>query len=79
MMQAPFSKASKKYLAVTSKLVWLLVKGTKPSYSAMPYLIFVIFFTLAKFLENRIYTEKRSKLPIFRSKSACGACDKYEV
>ena len=36
MMQAPFSKASKKYLAVTSKLVWLLVKGTKPSYSAMP-------------------------------------------
>ena len=24
-----------------------------------PYLIFVIFFTLAKFLENRIYTEKR--------------------
>ena len=24
-----------------------------------PYLIFVIFFTRAKFLENRIYTEKR--------------------
>ena len=24
-----------------------------------PYLIFVIFFTLAKFLENKIYTEKR--------------------
>ena len=23
-----------------------------------PYLIFVIFFTLAKFLENKIYTEK---------------------
>ena len=23
------------------------------------YLIFVIFFTLAKFLENKIYTEKR--------------------
>ena len=23
------------------------------------YLIFVIFFTLAKFLENRIYTKKR--------------------
>ena len=24
-----------------------------------PYLIFVIFFTQAKFLENKIYTEKR--------------------
>ena len=24
-----------------------------------PYLIFVIIFTLAKFLENKIYTEKR--------------------
>ena len=24
-----------------------------------PYLIFVIFFTRAKFLENKIYTEKR--------------------
>ena len=38
-----------------------------------PYLIFVIFFTQAKFLENKIYTEKRvnydklhSKLPILR-------------
>ena len=37
------------------------------------YLIFVIFFTQAKFLENKIYTEKRvnydklhSKLPILR-------------
>ena len=37
------------------------------------YLIFVIFFTRAKFLENKIYTEKRvnydklhSKLPILR-------------
>ena len=37
------------------------------------YLIFVIFFTQAKFLENEIYTEKRvnydklhSKLPILR-------------
>ena len=28
------------------------------------YLIFVIFFTQAKFLENRIYTEKRQFLPI---------------
>ena len=40
------------------------------------YLIFVIFFTQAKFLENKYYTEKRvnydkihSKLPIFRVKS----------
>ena len=39
----------------------------------MSYLIFVIFFTQAKFLENKIYTEKRvncdklhSKLPILR-------------
>ena len=29
------------------------------SYGWLPYLIFVIFFTLAKFLENKIYTEKR--------------------
>ena len=50
---------------------------------ACAYLIFVIFFTQVKFLENRIYTEKRvnyyklyskyyrlhSKLPIFRVKS----------
>ena len=36
------------------------------------YLIFVIFFTRAKFLENKIYTEianLHSKLPIFRVKS----------
>ena len=31
-----------------------------------PYLIFVIFFTQAKFLENKIYTGKRQFLPIFR-------------
>ena len=29
-----------------------------PFYS-IPYLIFVIFFTRAKVLENKIYTEKR--------------------
>ena len=29
-----------------------------------PYLIFVIFFTQAKFLKNKIYTEKRQFLPI---------------
>ena len=41
-------------------------------YDGDPYLIFVIFFTQAKFLENKIYTEKRvnydkihRKLPIF--------------
>ena len=27
--------------------------------SSLAYLIFVIFFTRAKFLENKIYTEKR--------------------
>ena len=46
-----------------------------------PYLIFVIFFTRAKFLESKIYTEKRlnygkihSKLPIF-----CVITAKYTV
>ena len=34
--------------------------------STYTYLIFVIFFTQAKFLENKIYTEKRQFLPIFR-------------
>ena len=29
------------------------------SWTKIPYLIFVIFFTLAKFLESKIYTEKR--------------------
>ena len=45
------------------------------------YLIFVIFFTQAKYLENKIYTEKRvnydkihSKLPIF-----CVITAKYTV
>ena len=32
-----------------------LRNGGDPSHT---YLIFVIFFTLAKFLENKIYTEK---------------------
>ena len=43
--------------------------------STYTYLIFVIFFTQAKFLENEIYTEKRvnydklnSKLPILSLK-----------
>ena len=31
----------------------------------LPYLIFVIFFTQAKFLENKIYTEKTRKLRQF--------------
>ena len=30
------------------------------------YLIFVIFFAQAEFLENKIYTEERQFLPIFR-------------
>ena len=34
-----------------------------------PYLIFVIFFTQAKFLENKIYTEKTRKLRQIRVKS----------
>ena len=45
----------------------------KGNYDTGPYLIFVIFFTQSKFLENKIYTEKRvnydklhSKLPILR-------------
>jgi len=41
------------------------------------YLIFVIFFTRAKFLENKIYTEKTRKkrqLPIF-----CVITAKYTV
>ena len=33
--------------------------GRTSSKMSSPYLIFVIFFTLAKFLENKIYTEKR--------------------
>ena len=47
----------------------------------LAYLIFVIFFTRAKFLENKIYTEKRvnydkihRKLPIF-----CVITAKYTV
>ena len=31
-----------------------------------PYLLFVILFTQAKFLENKIYTKKRQFLPILR-------------
>ena len=36
--------------------------GSFQQSSLMTYLIFVIFFTRAKFLENKIYTEKRRKL-----------------
>ena len=35
------------------------VEGWQPKRFLKPYLIFVIFFTLAKFLEKKIYTEKR--------------------
>ena len=44
---------------------WKLLKENTAAYT---YLIFVIFFTQAKFWENKIYTEKRSKSPIFCSK-----------
>ena len=45
----------KKFLFIveTVLFVWIKVK---------PYLIFVIFFTRTKFLENKIYTEKMRKL-----------------
>ena len=37
----------------------LNLDGRVYSFMIKTYLIFVIFFTLAKFLENKIYTEKR--------------------
>merc|ERR1712004_951781 len=47
------------------------IKNTQQCIDRVSYLIFVIFFTQAKFLESKIYTEKRvnydklhSKLPI---------------
>ena len=40
------------------------------------YLIFVIFFTQAKFLENKIYTEKT---PIFRVKSVKNATFSHKI
>merc|ERR1712107_285755 len=46
------------------------------------YLIFVIFFTLAKFLENKIYTEKLAffgVIFIFQKFCQCKKNDKYEV
>ena len=42
-----------------------------------PYLIFVIFFTHAKFLENKIYTEIYTVN--CQLGTACGASNKYEV
>ena len=36
--------------------------GTQEHENVKPYLIFVIFFTRAKFLENKIYTKKTRKL-----------------
>ena len=55
---------------VKEKPTWQLLKPrvrnelrkwqkTKGFYTVLSYLIFVIFFTRAKFLENKIYTEKR--------------------
>ena len=48
---------------------------------ALPYLIFVIFFTQAKFLENEIYTEKTRKLRQNTQKIAnfCFITAKYTV
>ena len=37
---------------------WRLSFPGEHLYTIDTYLIFVIFFTLAKFLENKIYTEK---------------------
>ena len=56
-----------------TKWVGKMVDDTKASTFALTCLIFVIFFTRAKFLENEIYTEKKRvnydkihrKLPIF--------------
>merc|ERR1712055_501719 len=41
---------------------WGQVSPTAPVQGVPPYLIFVIFFTRAKFLENKIYTKKTRKL-----------------
>ena len=38
---------------------WLRIPTGEWLYSVHSYLIFAIFFTRAKFLENKIYTEKR--------------------
>ena len=38
------------------------VKRAEAPLSSQPYLIFVVFFTRTKFLENKIYTEKTRKL-----------------
>ena len=40
------------FLGGSAQIIKILQRGGS-------YLIFVIFFTLAKFLENKIYTEKR--------------------
>ena len=54
------------------KGVTISVRGSEEN----PYLIFVIFFTESKFLENKIYTQTRQffalnllKTPLFRVKS----------
>ena len=47
-------------ISCTKSISRLPTKGLIKALSkSWPYLIFVIFFTLAKFLENKIYTEKR--------------------
>ena len=72
----------------SSNSIQIYVDDAEPKHKEMAsisvrfsYLIFVIFFTQAKFLENKIYTKKRvnydkihRKLPIF-----CVITAKYTV
>ena len=43
-------------------LISWIISHFEPQQKKNTYLIFVIFFTQAKFLENKIYTEKTRKL-----------------
>ena len=63
------------FLGGTSSILKTFRAGPVKKNTLYTYLIFVIFFTQAKFLENEIYTEKRvnydklnSKLPILSLK-----------
>ena len=47
------------WLSLWFTLSLQLIPAHSDSVWLSPYLIFVIYFTLAKFLENKIYTEKR--------------------
>ena len=52
--QANVAKSTAATLAQVAENAWMY-----SSTSTRTYLIFVIFFTQAKFLENKVYTEKR--------------------